>query len=288
MLLSVSTRKSDRLTVESIVERMNKLVGILLLGIVCASCSNPEESKEEQVVYENKGHELVAKMSEKVGEYQLLRDKHDVIYTYRYETPDGKADVSTEKYLFKGELSYGFYRQHERTFPDLEGAIEMAYDGNEYWLKNDGKILEDSAMLASVRFKRPTNFYWFAMFQKLLSPGVNYAYLGETKAKGNDYEIVKITYDSKDDRPTDIYQLYINKKTMLVDYFLFTVADYDVIEVPFLMELEYEKIDGFLIPTKRRYKKSTWEAEVTDEPWILVNWMDIKFNNGLTQEDFAK
>ncbi len=267
---------------------MNKLVGILLVGIVLGACTSPMEKEEDPIVFENKGHELVAKMSEKVGEYQLLRDKHDVIYTYRYETPDGKADVSTEKYIFKGELSYGMYRQHQRTFPDLEGAVEMAYDGNEYWLKHNGQIIRDSAALASVKFKRPTNFYWFAMFQKLLSPGVNYEYLGETKMNGKDYEIVKISYDSKDDRPTDIYQLYINKKTMLVDHFLFTVADYGVIEVPFLMELEYEKIDGILIPTKRRYKKSTWEAEVTDEPWILVNWSDIKFNNGLTQKDFEK
>lgn len=54
------------------------------------------------------------------------------------------------------------------------------------------------------------------------------------------------------------------------------------------MQLEYEQIDGMLIPTKRQYKKSTWNAAISDAPWILVTWSDIKFNNGLKKMDFKK
>jgi len=54
------------------------------------------------------------------------------------------------------------------------------------------------------------------------------------------------------------------------------------------MEVEYEDIDGLMIPTKRRYKRSTWEADVSEGPWIDVNWTDIKFNNGLTPADFKE
>jgi len=267
---------------------MKRITFIIATAIALVSCTETNQPEEETVTYQNKGHELVAEMSEKVGKHEDLRAKKDVIYTYRYETPDGSVDISTEKYLFNGELSYGLYTQHERTFPDMEGSVEMAYDGSEYWLKVDGKSIEESDKIDVVKFKRPTNFYWFAMFQKLLSPGVQYEYLGETKSDGKEYEIVKISYNSKNDQPTDIYQLYINKETMLVDHFLFTVADFGVVETPFLMELEYEEIDGLLLPTKRRYKKSNWEAEVSDEPWILVNWTDIKFDNGLTKADFKK
>lgn len=74
----------------------------------------------------------------------------------------------------------------------------------------------------------------------------------------------------------------------MVDQFLFTVVDYGVVEDPFLMIMEYENIDGILIPTQRKYKKSNWDAEVTNEPWINVTWSDIQFDNGLTKEDFKK
>ena len=43
-----------------------------------------------------------------------------------------------------------------------------------------------------------------------------------------------------------------------------------------------------LIPTKRQYKKSTWDAQVSDEPWINVTWSNITFNNHLTAEEFNK
>jgi len=54
------------------------------------------------------------------------------------------------------------------------------------------------------------------------------------------------------------------------------------------MEVEYENIEGLLIPTKRRYKNANWDADVTDEPWTLVNWSDIKFNTDLDRVDFEK
>ena len=66
------------------------------------------------------------------------------------------------------------------------------------------------------------------------------------------------------------------------------MVDFGVIEEPLLMLLDYEEVDGFLIPNSRKYKKSNWDAEVTDAPWILVNWSDIKFDNDLKKEDFIK
>lgn len=267
------------------------LLSTIFLSLCFLSCKDKKQSvtvQEPIPTYKNKGQELIYNMVEKVGNYQTLLKKKDVIYTYTYQTPDGKTDVSTEKYLFKGELSYGAYNKHERTFPDLEGPIEQGYDGNGYWLKHNGEILTDSIRLKRVAFNRPTNFYWFAMFQKLMDPGLNYEYIGEKTINNKVYEVVKITFQSINDKPTDIYQLYINKETLLVDQFLFTVADFGAMEIPNLMKLEYEEVDGMLIPTKRQYKKSTWNADVSEEPWINVTWSDVKFNNRLVISDFEK
>ncbi|MDO7171333.1 DUF6503 family protein [Mariniflexile sp. AS56] len=268
-----------------------RLVSTIILSMFLLSCKDKKQStpvQEPSPTFKNKGHELVSNMIEKAGSYRMLLNKKDVVYTYTYQTPDGKKDVSTEKYMFNGELSYGIYNNHERTLPELEGVIEQGYDGKGFWLKHNGVVLSDPTQLKRVAFNRPTNFYWFAMFQKLLDPGVNYEYLGEEEVNNTAYNVVKVTFQSIDDKPTDIYQLYLNKNTQLVDQFLFTVADFGVIETPFLMELQYEEVDGLLMPTKRQYKKSTWHADVSEEPWIYVTWSDIKFNNGLTKADFLQ
>lgn len=265
---------------------------ILLLTI--GSCKDAKKKatpevaplKETVKTFENKGHELVYNLIEKVGSYKKLREKKDVVYTYTYTTPDAKADISTEKYIFDGELSYGEYKQHQRTLPDLAGTMEQGYDGSDYWIKIEGKEVTDSTAIKRVMFSRPTNFYWFTMFQKLLDKNLKYEYLGEKEMNTKNFDIVKVSFDSE--KPSDIYQLYINKETGLVDQFLFTVADFGVIEEPFLMQMEYEEIDGLLIPTKRKYKKSTWEAAVLDTPWTTVNWTNITFDNNLKKDVFSK
>ncbi|MEP3388098.1 MAG: hypothetical protein ABJO02_07920 [Reichenbachiella sp.] len=270
---------------------MKNALYLFLIPVIISACgqSKPSEKQETPTVqFQNKGHELIYGLVQKVGSYQDLLDRKDVVYTYTYQTPDGKTDVSTEKYIFDGELSIGQYTQHERTLPDLEGTFTQGYNGKEFWFQHDGAYLANEEYLKRTRFNRKTNFYWFAMFQKLLDPGLNYEHLGETNIENSKYDIVKITFNSEDGKPTDIYQVYINQATSLVDQFLFTVVDFNMIETPLLMQVEYEEIDGLLIPSKRRYKKSTWDAEVTDAPWILVNWSDIKFNNNLKRVEFDK
>ncbi|WP_010520806.1 DUF6503 family protein [Aquimarina agarivorans] len=277
-----------------ILKRRNKVLVILFLGGFFVACKdnkqiNRSDDKKETVeTFQNKGHELVYKMVQKVGGYKSLSQKNNVQYTYTYETPDGKKDVSTERYIFNGELSYGNYKIHERTLPQLEGTIEQGYDGKEFWLRHNGEALANEDFLKRVKFNRPTNFYWFTMMPKLLDPGVIYEHLGEKTIDNQLYDIVKITFKNEGNTPTDIYQIFINQKTELVDQFLFTVADFGVMETPNLMLMDYENIDGILLPTKRKYKKSSWDAKVTDTPWIKVTWSDIIFDTEITKENFKK
>jgi hypothetical protein len=121
-----------------------------------------------------------------------------------------------------------------------------------------------------------------------MDKGVSYEYLGEETLNNTPYEIVKVSFNFGDSNPTDIYQLYINKNTFLVDQFLFTVAEYGVLDTPYLMKLEYEKVDGILIPNKRHYRKSNWNADETEEPYTQVSWTNIRFNNGFKKSKFKK
>jgi hypothetical protein len=272
-----------------------KLINLVLICTLLGACQ-AEVDKESKatnqtsttsvtsnIEFENKGHELVYKMVQTVGDYNKLKALKDVTYRYTYQTPDNKVDISMESYIFEGELSYGSYYKHERTFSDLEGKIEQGFDGNLFWFKHNGTLLEGQKYFQRAKFNRKTNFYWFAMLQKLLDPGLNYIYLKEETINSQEYDIVKVSFNS--DKPTDIYQLYINKKTHLVDQFLFTVADFNSME-PRLMRVEYEKVNGILIPNKRKYTKSDWDGVPLNDKWNIVNWTDIEFDNGLSKEMF--
>ena len=272
---------------------------IIVIALSLLSCKKDVNKKQTNTTnntsletidvknFKNKAHELVYNMVQQVGNYAALAEKKDVIYTYTYQTPDGKKDVSTEKYIFKNELSYGKYHTHERTLPELNGIIEQGYNGKTYWLKHNNTFIEDEEQLKRVVFNRPTNYYWFTMMQKLLDPELIYEHVGLTKINDQSYNVVKVTFESEDNKPKDIYQLYINTETNLVDQFLFTVVDFGKTD-PFLMQVEYETVEGILIPTKRKYKASNWNANVSKEPWITVNWTDISFNNGLEKSLFEK
>ena len=271
-----------------------KILKVLILCGLVWSCQTKNKSSEKITplhktitpTFQNKGHELVYNMAQKAGTYQQLLDLKDVVYNYTYITPDHKKDSVTEKYIFDGEFSYGKYHQHQRTLPNIKGVFEQGYDGEHFWIKSNGTYLNDEAARQKVTFNRITNFYWFAMFQKLLDPGIHYEYLKDEVIDDQNYHIVKISFNTNDDKPSDIYQIYINEKTKLIDQFLFTVAAYGVIDTPLLMKVEYEEINGLFIPTKRKYTKATWDGKNITENWIYVNWSNIKFNNGLTKDIF--
>jgi len=274
-----------------------KLMNLVFLCTLLWSCQTEvkEEAKVEdtaestpevaKVVFQNKGHELVYNMVQTVGDYEKFKELKDVTYKYTYNTPDGKVDIAMESYIFDGELSYGSYIKHERTFPALEGKIEQGFDGASFWFKHNGEILDGEEYQKRTRFSRKTNFYWFAMLPKLLDPGLNYEYIKEEILEGQSYDIVKVSFESKEGKPTDIYQLYINKETKLVDQFLFTVAEFNSMN-PRLMKVAYEKIGDVLIPNTRKYTNSDWNGVPVNDEWNVVEWTEIKFDNGLTKELF--
>ncbi len=245
-------------------------------------------SSSPEVIFQNKAHELVHKMMQTVGDLAKLRAKKDVTYSYTYTTADQKSDKVNEKYIFDGEYSHGGYQQHERTLPQLKGLVEQGFDGKTVWIKHDGTYLADEAMLKRALFNRKTNFYWFTMFQKLMDPGLKYTYLKEDIVDGRNYDVVEVGFGSEDGKPTDIYHLWINKETSLVDQFLFTVADFGKMETPNLMKVQYEEVDGLLLPTKRMYTKADWDGNNINDEWVHVEWSNIQFDTGVSKASFSR
>jgi hypothetical protein len=233
----------------------------------------------------NPGRALVAEMVAKVGGMDRLYRLGDVQYTYTYRLPDGREDVSSERYIFDGELSWARYSKRQaHALPQVHGELVQAYDGNRTWCAADGKRLTAPAALRSCDFLRKTNFYWFAMMQKLLDPGITYTYQGTRKVGGTDYRMVRITFNEGVGDSQDTYLLYINPRTKLVDRFLFTVMDFGK-KQPNLMTVKYKTLSGVTLPVTRRYTQSDWNGTLPkDARWTTELMTDIKFGNGFSRD----
>ena len=132
----------------------------------------------------------------------------------------------------------------------------QGWDGTTAWTTLDGKRVEDEKAVGLATFMRKTNFYWFAMMQKLQDPGTLQTDAGTRNVNGVTYNLVKVTFDVPEGTKSDTYVLYVNPETHLIDRFLFTIADFGKVDDPFLMEVEYKSFGDIMLPVTRRYTPS--------------------------------
>ena len=228
---------------------------------------------------------LIEQMTEATGSYEDLKSLKDVEYKYTVKNKvTGKSDISVERYIFDGELSWGKYLQRgDSTFPDLKGEIVQGYDGKESWMTLNGELVTDDTANKYADFTRKTNFYWFAMMQKLLDPGIIYIYKGKEKVEGIEYDLVQISYEPGIGDVSDTYTLYINPETNLVDRFYFTVMDFGITD-PILMEVEYKQFDGVKLPVKREFSAEVPQVGTMNIEELMT---DLNFNNGFDKTMYA-
>ena len=259
------------------------LVALACLGFACQNEAPKMDEKAPEMMepkapeFQNEAHEIVYNFVQRVGDYDALKAMNDVVYTYKRG-----AGKSIEKYIFDGELSIGEYYKNDTLL------YTQGYDGQEAWVKMDTGYVADSTMLASALFGRKTNFYWFAMMQKMLDPGMHYKYVKLDTVDSKPYHVIATSFTPINDKPTDIYQLYINTETGIADQFLFTVADYNMMDNPLLMRVTYNKFGEVMIPNQREFIQSNWEGDEVGENWNKFMWTDIKFDQGLQPNDFKK
>ncbi len=232
--------------------------------------------------------EIITRVVNTAGGLDKLKSLKDVEYIYTYRDAEGKSDVSIERYVFENEHSWAKYTKRERlNVPKHEGEVVQGHDGSSTWVTLNGQLVSDESAINRAHFLRKTNYYWFTMMFKLLDPGLVYSYEGKKSLDGNDYDLVKVTFDAGVGEVADIYLLYVNSKTNLVDQFLFTVMAFDKKD-PLLMKVEYEEINGLKLPTKRKYAPASWDGTVKENKWVDEISTNVKFNNGFDKALFKK
>ena len=251
----------------------------------------PETTVEKAPVYDtNQPETLLRAVAYSHGGWGDLWKKGDVQYTYDYRTPDGKADVSLERYLFTNEASLGKYTQHDiNVMPGEDGEVVQYFNGQETVVMVDGKKAENPQLLGVSDFLRRANYFWFTMPYKLTDKGTIITYQGQEEYNGKTYDKVHVTYDPEitGKEQNDIYVLYVNPETKLIDRFFFSLPFLGVNEPVIIANYQYEDVDGQLIATKRTYFLPTEEG-YAEQPNIVQTLSDITFNNGFTTENMMK
>lgn len=248
------------------------------------------EKEMVKVVYDtNDVNSLLIAVAEANGGQKQLRMNKDVAFEYYYTKPDGMRDVSEERYIFDGEISWAKYTEHNVNVPaDLEGDVVQYFDGKSASCYVGGTMMEDPKLIGMGQFLRQANYMWFSMMFKLSDPGTISSYQGRKEHKGEMYDMVQLSYDSTSTgkAQNDAYVLYINPKTHLVDYFNFSLPAMGV-NVPALhAELHYEEIDGIQVVVERNmFAPNPETGEMA--PMVGQKLMNVKFNNGYTKEILA-
>lgn len=275
--------------------RLMALLAFLLVAACAEKTKKTETTPEETIVqvpkapiYDtNKPETILAAVAYAHGGWNDLWKKGDVEYTYDYRYPaNGKADISIERYIFNSEASYGKYTQHEiNVMPDKEGEVVQCFDGKETIVLANGEKVDNPEVLATSDFLRRANYYWFTMPYKLNDKGTVATYLGQEEFNGTTYDKVEVTYDPEvtGKEQNDIYILYVNPETRLIDRFYFSLPFLGVQEPVIIANYEYEDIDGQLISTKRSYFIPSEEG-YAEEPSLVQTMTNVKFGNGFTEE----
>lgn len=236
---------------------------------------------------DEKSNQLLDALEKVNGGYEALAAKKDVEFNYVYDNFEKGKDVSTERFIFDGEHSWGSYKQHDiNVLPGTEGVAIQTLVDDKPMLSLDGKEITDPKAIGGTVFLRKVNTYWFAMMYKLKNPGTNYKYLGTEKVGEILYDKVSLTYDGEltKKEENDEYILYFNPETHLVDQFFFSLPAFKVNEPILKMTVQYEVIDGIHVSTLRKGFMPNKEGGFN--PIGIFTFSNVKFNNGFKKESF--
>ena len=116
---------------------------ILLIGLAC---------QQKQIDPAENPKALIQQMVAAVGGVDRFYALKDVEYTYIYhDLTNDKKDVSLERYVFDGELSWAHYETREKNVvPQMEGEVNQGFNGSESWMTIDGKLVDDNPKLTKL------------------------------------------------------------------------------------------------------------------------------------------
>lgn len=145
---------------------------------------------------------------------------------------------------------------YTREFKDTTGSVRdvLTNNGLVRFINNDTASITDERRNA---FSNSVNsVIYFALLPfGLNDPAVNKEYVGETRIKGKDYYVIRVSFDQEGggEDHEDIFLYWINQQTFTVDYFAYTYQT-DGGGLRFREAINPRKIEGLLFQDYINYK----------------------------------
>ncbi len=162
----------------------------------------------------------------------------------------------------KGEMQFKFaINTFDSQVLFLDGKRKGAIAGLQSWKyyeKEVNETLEFKKTNSKIRFGLSAFQYFVEILDRLKNaPIITYA--GETKFKGNDYDLVMVSWDKMEPhREHDQYKAYINKETGTLDFLSYTLRE-NYLKMPgglmFYGSMQfgdYRDVEGIKIPFSQK------------------------------------
>jgi len=180
-------------------------------------------------------------------------DARYIAFTFNVER-DGKIVASWPQ---QWDRYTGDYRVSGKNREGEDVAVIMNVNTKQGKGWKNGQPLADPAELLTLGYGRFINdTYWLLMGFKTFDPGVTREYAGEkTDACGAVYDVVRLSFANVGLTPGDVYWMWVNRDTGLVDEWHMMLEGMKVDDEPSTVLFhDYRRIGGLLLSTRREIK----------------------------------
>jgi hypothetical protein len=153
----------------------------------------------------------------------------------------------------------GDYHVSGKTRDGDDVRVVMNVNTKEGKAWKNGQPVADPKDLLTLGYRRFINdTYWLLMGFKTFDPGVTREYAGEkTDAAGRVYDLVRLSFDKVGLTPGDVYWMWVNRDTGLVDQWHMKLEGDKPEDPPSVVTFrDYRRFSNLLISTRRDMGKS--------------------------------
>lgn len=182
-------------------------------------------------------------------------DARYLAFTFNVER-EGKIVAS---YAQRWDRFTGDYRVSGKSREGDEQLVIMNVNTKEGRAWKNGQEVADPKDLLTFGYRRFINdTYWLLMGFKTFDPGVTREYAGEKTENGQTYDVVKLSFKEVGLTPNDVYWMWVNRNTGLVEQWHMKLQGTKPEEEPSVVTFrDYRRFGGLLISTKREMKGGT-------------------------------
>jgi hypothetical protein len=177
-------------------------------------------------------------------------DARYIAFTFNVER-DGQILASWKQQWDRFSGDYAVQGKN-RAGEDVRVVMNVNTKQGKGW-KNGAEVADPAELLKMGYGRFINDTYWLLMGFKTFDPGVTRTYEGEQKgAGGGIHDVVKLSFANVGLTPGDVYWMWVNRRTGLVDQWHMKLEGSKPEDEPSVVRFDdYRRFGGLLISTRR-------------------------------------